>query len=519
MTRSPEVDEDWSKAVERQAPSVVFLPIGILQLGSYLRANSNANINYLDLHRTMNEKKINVPAKFNKALKVEIENTIQKFKPDIVALSCTMNVYHAMFHYTANLFKEIAPDILIVGGGHYPSSYTQRVADDPNIDYVIVGEGELPFMDLIEAHNQGNLPKDKIINTKQYIGDFTKFPTLDYEEIEVEKYVYGLGLGVDEARSVTILSSRGCPNRCIYCATHNVWNYKFRARSAEQMLDEIEYLHKKHKITRFMFVEDNFILDKNRVKRFCELLIEKNIDIEWYPSSIQINSLDCEIIHYMAKAGCQKLNLAIETGTKRVQKLIRKNVDLDRVPEIVDCIKKEGMGCECLLIFGFPGETKEEMEETINYAQSLKCDWYQMGVATPLQGTAMYEVCEEMGYFPIHENDRINVFREGTITTPEFTKEESEQIMWDANYRLNFLENNNFVTGKYDKIQVYYESIAKRYPTHFICRYMLLQIYERTAQTEKVKQIIQELKKIYHENPEETDRLREKYNLKSPTPQ
>ena len=173
LIRVPEVDfSDVDKPVERQSRSAVFLPMGILHLGSYIKANiPGIKVSYLDLHLSLKTATKSVKGlSYQTFLRNELEKTISKSSSDIVGLSCCMNTYAKSFELTASIIKEIAPEILLVAGGHYPSSYTGQLAKDTNVDYIVVGEGELPFTELINNYKQGVLPESKIIDKKLYLG-------------------------------------------------------------------------------------------------------------------------------------------------------------------------------------------------------------------------------------------------------------------------------------------------------------------------------------------------------------
>ncbi|MCX6985831.1 MAG: radical SAM protein [Lentisphaerae bacterium] len=479
LIRSPEtIYIDKGNSVEQQSCSQVLPPQGILHLGSYLKTyGRNIAVEYLDLFLKAETARNRPTSHLELADLLESHlNTIKKDSPpDIVGLSCNMNIYAPIFHLCVGVVKKIFPDSILVAGGHYPSTFSDEVLNDPNVDTVIVGEGELPFLSLINKYQDGQKPEKKVVNTGEFISDMGSIPVLDYEGIGIKEYIdfhkerYG-------TEQITLVTSRGCPNKCIYCATHNVWSHKFRSMSASKVMEEILFLKGKYQVNSFGFVEDNFALDKLRVKEFCRMLISSKLGINWYPSSIQVNCLDEEMIDLMAESGCSKLNLAIESGSPRIQKLIQKNVRLDHAGKMAEHIIRRGITCECLLIFGFPGETMEDMQLTLDYAKSLRCDWYQMNIATPLYGTKLYEICRDNGF--ISGGNKTTVFRQGSFSTKDFTQEQVEKFMWSANYTLNFLKNAAFMEKNFKKCLKYFESLWQRYPEHYICWFMLYRNYK-----------------------------------------
>ena len=152
----------------------------------------------------------------------------------------------------------------------------------------------------------------------------------------------------------------------------------------------------------------------------------------------------------------------------------------------------------------------EEIEETPRFARELKNDWYIMQIATPLYGTEMYETCQEEEYLPEQLVETTGI---GNISTPEFTSEEIQEILYDQNFKINFLGNYNYLTGNYEKALQSFEGIARCYPDHFICKYMCWKIYTKTNQMEKADAMFKDLESLYQNNFEQNQGLIEVYNL------
>ncbi|MFC1646570.1 B12-binding domain-containing radical SAM protein, partial [Candidatus Omnitrophota bacterium] len=451
--------------LEKQTSGAVMLPLGILQLGSYVSSQfPDLGVWYLDLHIKckLALKKQGSSLSLCDFILKDLKNSLDDMRPQIVGITCAFNAFADNLHHTAALVKKLNPEAIVIAGGNYVSVYTDRAFKDDNIDYIIIGEGEVPFTRFIKDYKNGRFPEGKIVNKKIFLDEFDSFPPLDYDAISLEEYfqfemssIYG-----NQGRTVNLFTSRGCPCRCIYCATHNVWDYGFRAQSAWNVFRQVTALKEKYGIQTFMFVEDNFVLDNNRVKDFCRLLIEHKTEVKWYPASARVNSLDEETLHLMAKAGCIRIGLAIESGTERVQKLIRKDVDLKHAKSMVECMRREKLMLEGLFVFGFPGETIDEIKETIRYASDLECDWYQLSIATPLYGTEMHEVCRKNNYLS-DSGSFVELWNVGNIATPDFTQELVESIVRDANYRLNFIENVHYRNKRYDKVLPMFENVAR----------------------------------------------------------
>jgi magnesium-protoporphyrin IX monomethyl ester (oxidative) cyclase len=506
-----------SVPIEKQIHGAVMVPLGILHLGSYVRHQfSDVDVHYLDLHlkcKASNESKVSSVSVCD-IVKLELEKALKDIRPSIVGVSCAFNAFADNFHQTISEIKRIHPDAIVVVGGHYVSSYLGLLPQDNDIDYAVIGEGEIPFTNFIREFKEGIRPQNKIINKKEYLKSLEAFPPLDYDLINIEEYLKHEmnSIGGNQGRSLNMMTARGCPQRCIYCATHNVWDYDFRMQSAQNMFKQIVELKEKYFVETVMFVDDNFLWDKKRIKEFCKLMIDHQVDLNWYPSSVRINSLDEEIISLMKKAGCRSLLLAIESGTKRIQKMIKKNVNLEHTKRMVRCLKQEGFRVYAQYILGFPGETIDEMKQTIQFSQELKCDWNLFGIATPLYGTEMYRIAVDSNY--LLPNISVGSFSVGNIVTPEFSNKDVEDLLQDANYRTNFIDNDNFVNERYEEVLPIYESVARSYPEHFVCKYMIWNIYKATNRNEEAKVLYDNLRRLYLEKISYHEELIERYGLK-----
>lgn len=481
--------------VEKQQYGEVLLPLGILHLGTNIVAtDKNFEVRLLDLHLELNKiglenKEVELyKIKPDSLMKPILEKEIETFDPDVVGISSIHNAYKDNFHLVAKLIKELDRSIITVAGGGYPSSHCAEVEEDKNFDYIIKGEGEIPFYNLLKLIEVKHCPSDKIFNRnkKEYIKNIDDLPMPDYSLLKMSDYLqfdvssYAGKVG----NAVNLVSSRGCPMDCIYCATHNIWDYGFRYRSAHKMIEEVIFLKDTYGVNTFLYVEDNFVFNKNRVKEFCELLIEKKLNISWYPTSVHVNSLDEEMIVLMKQSGCLSLGLAVECGSERVQRLVKKFLDINHLKRMREIARRENIIANGLFMLGFPGETIEEVKTTINLARELKLDWCAFAIATPLYGTKMYEICEEKGYF----GERVDeLARKGNINTEYFTREQIEELRNEANIRVNFLENHNFWNGDITKAFNWFYNISKKYPKHIICRYMLMRTYKKMGKIEEEK--------------------------------
>lgn len=240
--------------------------------------------------------------------------------------------------------------------------------------------------------------------------------------------------------SADIETSRGCPFSCVFCAVKNTWTRKFRSRSIEHIRSELIYLIKNKKIKHVNITDDAFNIDKNRLYELCDVFVELKIK-SWRPmSGLYIMLLNREILSRMYETGCKHISLIIESGCQdTLDNIIRKNVNITYAREIAEICKEIGFTTYASFVIGFPGETKENILETVKYAASLELDSCNFWLATPYPGTDLYEICLEGNYLPenfdiknLHKTYHTN-FSIPIISTEYFTIEEIGKLREVAN--------------------------------------------------------------------------------------
>jgi radical SAM superfamily enzyme YgiQ (UPF0313 family) len=185
------------------------------------------------------------------------------------------------------------------------------------------------------------------------------------------------------------MSSRGCPYSCIFCCEAKLKGYKFRARSAASIVDEIEVLHNDYDINHIVFYDSSFMINQKRVERICHALIEKKLDITWR-ARIRADRVKEPLLRLMKESGCTTLAIGAETGSQRLLDTLEKRCTIEQIEESFRIAKKVGLWTVGYFMFGIPGETKADSMETIEFAKRLDPDWALFAHSTPLPGTKLY---------------------------------------------------------------------------------------------------------------------------------
>jgi radical SAM superfamily enzyme YgiQ (UPF0313 family) len=223
------------------------------------------------------------------------------------------------------------------------------------------------------------------------IEDLDKLPYQARDLVPMHKYRYpspGKGL----VPFIVMLTTRGCPYQCIFC--EKLEGTKVRYRSPENVVEEIETLHRNYGASFFQFNDETFILDHKRVHRICDMIIERKLDITWY-CMIRANLATKELLQKMRKAGCVRISMGVETGNAKIMKILNKGATLDDYRKAYRIAKELGIETRGSFIIGNPYDTEETIRDTIDFAKSLHLDEAYFNIMTPYPGTKVYEMAKK----------------------------------------------------------------------------------------------------------------------------
>ncbi|MBI4043505.1 MAG: radical SAM protein [Candidatus Diapherotrites archaeon] len=355
--------------------------------------------------------------------KKPIEDELQAFNPDFVALTS----YAVNFPEAVRVAKSIKSNNLntkiILGGHHALQCGRQIVEQYPEFDFVLRGEGEFSFRDLVNGKSPLEIPGLLFKANNQVIDNGSAMvPNLDSiqfparEIVDPKDYSESPIYYLNEPHTF-LLSSRGCIHECTFCDYAN--KDPLRGRSAENVLAELRVMQRQG-YKDFRIIDELFSYSKPRVKQICEGMAKEKMDFSWHCQT-RADLLDDEMLDKMAGAGCFSIQMGVETGSQRVMDKIKKRLTLETVQKGVDMVKSHGMKAYGSFMLGFPFETDEERYQTIEFAKSLNLDMAFFSIVTPLPGT---ELWKESGLDAMN-NDDLKKLR---IFTPEGSFVEKEKI-------------------------------------------------------------------------------------------
>jgi anaerobic magnesium-protoporphyrin IX monomethyl ester cyclase len=360
----------------------------------------------------------------------DITDEIKRSKPDAVGISCPFSCQSDNAHKVADLVKEYDADVPVIMGGAHPSALPKRVLQDQNVDYVVIGEGELTMLNLLKTLSKGvsfneidgfaykEDGKIVINPKKRFIEDPDSLPFPARHLLPMKEYFDAKAShGPELMRSpfTSMITSRGCPFNCVFCSIHTIWGHKWRPRSPDNVLLEIEHLIDVYKIREIHFEDDNLTLDKKRMEKICDLILDRGLDIRWFtPNGVAIWTLDKNLLEKMKKSGCYKLSFGIESGCPQTLKFIKKPINLTRVRQVIRSANDVGIWTHGFFVIGFPYETKEAIYETLKFAVGSDLDFASFFIATPFPGTELLEIDKKEGLI---ENDLIWANQNVSYTT------------------------------------------------------------------------------------------------------
>lgn len=337
----------------------------------------------------------------------ELAFRINQQKPDFIGISCLFSKQEEEIIKTCKIAKQSFPEAKTVVGGMYPTLFARELMISvPEIDFIIQREGESRFLDLVNGDNdyekQDGLvfrKKNEIVsNPAMFIEDINRLPFPARHLIDTEKYIK-IGLFSNpfpkKERIEQVLTSRGCVYRCDFCTTPRVWG-TYRRRDASNILQEIIQLKEKYGIEEIQFRDDNLTIDRENALMLFKGM--KALGLSWC-SGAMIRAINEEMVKAMAESGCYKLTLSPESGSERVlKKLMRKPLQLKLVKPAIDICHNHGISVHSDFIVGYPGETREEIEKTFEFARNIGTDSASFFIAGPNPGSPLYDRAVKRGW-------------------------------------------------------------------------------------------------------------------------
>jgi radical SAM superfamily enzyme YgiQ (UPF0313 family) len=464
----------------------VAMPMGILYLSAVIeRDHPGAKVRVVDFakrYREWADSDDAAPEDLDAFLRAVLATDVPSDSaPAMIGISILFSTADKTSRHVAAVCKERWPNVPVVLGGMHATSAVDSLLKEEAIDYVCRGEAESIIVDLVRTCHEGRDPESVqgIIGRSKasrenapLIDDLDEIPYPAWHLLPMHEYVEcGRARSIEKIEQdheATIVTTRGCPFRCTFCASWTVHGREMRYRSVENVLGELRILRERYGVTSVIPEDDLFTVKKPRIIALCEAVAEEFPGLTFqFPNGLSVATLDEDVVRAMCKMGMKVANIAIESGSDYVQrKIIKKNVNLDRARRVVQTCRDLGITTRCYFILGFPGETREQVMETIAFAESLPADWCVFNIAAPLIGTEMYEQLLARGEIDGSFNWDEAFFHERAYDTPEVSANDLKALCEEANLRVNFYGNYNLRNGQPDRAAALFRDIHRMYPDH-----------------------------------------------------
>jgi radical SAM superfamily enzyme YgiQ (UPF0313 family) len=322
-----------------------------------------------------------------------LKNRIRQYHPKVIGITC-LTPFKDLADKITHVTKEVDNDIKVVVGGHHPTFCPDEMIENHDIDFVVMGEGELSLLQIVKQLLSGEENFDSVpgimyreTNTikktpaADLIADLDTLPVPDRGlviECDYERY-----------KNHYISTARGCPYTCSFCSDRTMWQKKVRRRSVKNVIEELTNLKDNYNVQYIDFTDGTFTYNTIYLKEFCETLINENINVNWRCTA-RYNNINQEILPLLKEANCAGLYFGLESGSRRILEAIDKGTTVDQIIKVSQMVSDSGLNSITAVMIGLPGETREDIESTLKLMREIKTDIFDVNCYVPLPGTELY---------------------------------------------------------------------------------------------------------------------------------
>lgn len=430
-----------------EAMQSIFLPLGIGYLASTLEQNGY-NVDVLDC-QTMSSTQKN------------FEDKLKKLNPDIIGVTSATVTYLPALDVLKSARTASPNAITIMGGPHVTVLDEQAITDSENLDIVVRGEGEQTLLEISSLVSEGKLENlshvkgitykhnNQIVCTpdRPFIEDIDSLPRPAHHHFDVNMYkLFGVNY-------MPIITSRGCPSRCTFCLASKMCGKTFRGRSPEKVVDELIWLRDEFGAGAFAFYDDTFTFDVKRAFDICDEMQKRNVNLPW-DCRTRVDRVSKELLAKLRSTNCQLIHFGVESGSQKMLKLMRKGTTVELNAKAIKWAKEAGISVAVSLVIGYPGETPEMLQETIDFLYKTKPDYVYMCEAVPYPGTELANYVKELG---LEITGNWNQYREETqiftnTLLPLEKLEETKKAFFDKYFSTGYFLRKKLKRDFYSQI-------------------------------------------------------------------
>ncbi|MBF0152940.1 MAG: B12-binding domain-containing radical SAM protein [Magnetococcales bacterium] len=425
-------------------------PLGLLTLGAILEQRGH-HVALLDQNRNP-----------------DIVRQVEDYSPHLIGLTAVTSAVLSA-RRLAHQLRECLPEVRVVFGGPHPTAMPGEVIGWPEVDFVVVAEGEIPLGMLADwLAAQGDVEQLERIPGLWYkdaegglhanpAGSFLSGDDLDrlprpaYHLLDVERVVTRIRHGVfrQGRRVLPYMASRGCPYLCTYCSA--MMGRRMRRRRAELVLDDFQFLVDRYGIDEIYLEDDNFTLSRDYAETILDGIVARRLPVTLkFANGIRVDNLQAQMLEKMAAVGVRSLSFGLESGSPNVLRLMKKSLNLDRVRSKTELIRQHGFLLGASMIIGYPGETEADIRESYAFFKSLRLDSMAVVNLIPFPGTDVRQLCLDNHWLTEQANDWDNYYFDIAnpkilIATDLLSQEQTRELLREIFFKF-YLEPRRIMT-------------------------------------------------------------------------
>ncbi len=413
-------------------------PLGLLYVASSLE-HSGCQVQFLDWDADI-------------ASPTVLYHLLQDYRPELVGItSTTPQIGSALV--LASMVKEMSAARVVLGGAH-PSALPGEVISHQSVDFVVVGEGEQTASELVRGLQEGDLEGIDGLWYKEG-GEVRANPPRN-----LRRDLDGLAFPAHHLlknrrrysppealslRWISLITSRGCPHGCSFCATPRLLGKTVRRRTVEDVVTEIEESIGRYGVNEIHIADDCFTSDRNWVLALCSALKNLSEELSLYlMNGLRADQVDYELLRSLKEIGLKNVGFGVESGSEEILRRCRKGLSLEKVRESLALSESLGLSTWGFFILGLPGETRETAEQTINFALSLDPDYAKFFFLVPYPGTEVWDEFSERGLITDREFSNYSLYSRPVFRLPTLNEQEMEGLLYRA-YREFYLRPKKIV--------------------------------------------------------------------------
>ena len=472
------------------------IPLGPISLSAYLKKHIDIDVKLIDFNVELNHADSFPFENFRDYCNDFLSKL--EFKPDYVGVSSLFSPSFHNFIDCGEVARTLWPDAMIIGGGNIPTNSYKYIYDELGItsfDALCYGEGEVPLLELIKAcdkkeyikNSSSWITKEKLNGSQffvpkhNFIQDLDEIPFYDYDLIDISRNSVNPVItsfhNVKNKLGFHIMTSRGCPFHCTFCASHKTHGRKMRYHSLERVRKDLEKLKTSYGASTVIFQDDHLMSNKDRVLDILQIVGDFKLN-SLYQNGLTLYALDRPMLQAFYKAGVRHLVLPVESGSEKVlKKDMKKPLKLKISERVANDCREIGIYTNTNILIGMPNETKEDIEEARHNLRKIKTNWFNIACASPLVGSEMHEIALDKGF--ISGETMGADYHKAVINTDNFTADYIQHMQYLMNLELNFVYNQDMMCGSYENALLGFMNVIKVRPDHAFAHYFAAKCYEK----------------------------------------